>query len=62
MYCIYVSTGGNNIQKVVTNNQVVTSENIQALMPVAKNIKVKKPEMNVTIVDIDTGSIVVDYQ
>ena len=62
MYCIYVSTDGNNIQKVVTNNQVVTSENIQALMPVAKNIKVNKPEMNVTIVDIDTGSIVVDYQ
>lgn len=63
MYCIYVSRNGQNIQKVVDdNNQVVSSNMVQALMDYAKFIKEKYPYLNVSIVDEELNSIEVDYQ
>ena len=63
MYCIYVSIDGKNIQRVINDyNQVVTSNTVQELMPLSKDIKNKYTNMNVSIVDMDSGAILVDYQ
>lgn len=63
MYCIYVSIDGKNIQQVINDyNQVVTSNTVQELMPLSKDIKNKYTNMNVSIVDMDSGAILVDYQ
>ena len=63
MYCIYVSINGKNIQQVINDyNQVVTSSTVQELMPLAKDIKNKYTNMSVSIVDMDSGAILVDYQ
>lgn len=63
MYCIYVSNNGTNIQKVINDaNEVVRTDNLQALMGFAKDIKNKYPTLNVSIVEEDTDAIIVDYQ
>lgn len=63
MYCIYVSNNGTNIQKVINDaNEVVRTDNLQALMSFAKDIKNKYPTLNVSIVEEDTDAIIVDYQ
>lgn len=63
MYCIYVSINGKNIQQVINDhNQVITSNTVEELMPLSKYIKNNYTNMNVSIVDMDSGAILIDYQ
>ena len=62
-YYVCVSDNGQNIQMLLDrNNNVIVSDNVQALIPLAKSFKQQYPEKAVSIIDNDINSIEMDFQ